>query len=64
VIDSTGKTPDGILADVAYYCDLMDRLYYPNYCEIVKAIPGVPDILTKDFIIPAGNTIAFGSFEG
>jgi len=60
VLDSTGKTPDGILADVVYYCDIMNNFFYPNYCGITKALGRNLD----NIIIPRGNTIGFGSFEG
>jgi len=67
VLDSTGKAPDGILADVTYFCDYMDAFFYPDYCNIRNTIIK-NDFLEKqfeqDFVIPRGNTIAFGSFEG
>jgi len=67
VLDSTGKTPDGILADVSYFCDIMNDFIYPNYCNIRNALirnETTETLLEQNFIIPRGNTIAFGSFEG
>jgi len=64
VLDSTGKTPDGILADVVYLCDFINEALYPNVCGIIKAIsPEIGETL-EQLIIPGGNTIGFGSFEG
>jgi len=67
VLDSTGKIPDGILADVSYFCDIMDGFVYPNFCNIRDALitnDSVEAIIEQNFVIPRGNTIAFGSFEG
>jgi len=66
VLDSTGKTPDGILGDVLYYCDLMDFFVQPDYCAIRDAI--IPDklepLVSVNPIVPKGNTMGYGSFEG
>ena len=59
VLDATGKLPDGILADVLTYCDVLE-LYSFNECSfswqaILASLTIGP--------IPHGNAIEFGSFQ-
>ncbi len=60
VLDSTGKTPDGVLGDVSTLCEFMNDWVKPGFCDDLN--DEVADLV--DIIIPRGNTVAFGSFEG
>lgn len=62
VLDSTGKTPDGILSDVTYFCDFMNDWVQPGFCNQLQLDEEQRDLI--NFAIPRGNTIAMGSFEG
>lgn len=58
MLDATGKIPDGVLSDTIYLCDIMDFWVAPKACDFI------PYLNYGDVIIPKGNTISLGSFEG
>ena len=60
VLDSTGKIPDGVLSDVSYLCDVFDFWVKTGFCDNLRE--EIRDLV--NIVIPRGNTVAVGSFEG
>ncbi len=61
VLDSTGKTPDGVLGDVTHFCTFMDEWVQQGFCSTLS---DQDQDQVNDLVIPSGNTIAMGSWEG
>ncbi|XP_059091947.1 nose resistant to fluoxetine protein 6-like [Tigriopus californicus] len=58
MLDSTGKIPDGVLSDTIDFCDILSFWVAPKACDFI------PGLNYGDVIIPKGNTISLGTFEG
>ncbi len=60
MLDSTGKTPDGILGDVTYLCDFLNDNVETGFCDNLPE--EAADLI--NIPVPRGNTMGYGSFEG